>query len=153
MIRFLTVQMHFGVFLALVIVGACNRSTQRIDLVIVGFTATEPNLSNSSFLKAVYKDLGYKTVPGVKVWIAFDKDGNEPIKGYETESDANGDYRIDTNDIPASKDENGYYYLCVHKPGYDRFVQKILIGPFSNYMRNTFLIKSLGEDPDKEDKK
>ncbi len=111
---------------------------------IRGRIDTAPWLSQSCigpYISSI-KD-GETPVQGAKIWLAFDQEGKCPIEGFETRSDEKGYYEIITTDLPAPRERYGDYYLFVEKPGYERYVHNVTVGPYSMFKENTISLKRL----------
>ena len=75
----------------------------------------------------------------VRVLLALDTEGTERVQGTEAVTDKNGNYRISMKSAPPPKD--GGYYLVFIKEGYERFIVRVKLGPWSALQENTISLK------------
>ena len=73
--------------------------------------------------------------------------GQQPVPGYETQTDEAGMYRLETEHLPPSpKDDYGRYYVIVEKEGYRSYEMQMGFGFMNGYLKNTVVLKPLPRD-------
>jgi len=121
------------------------RPTAKYD--VVGFVRTEQGINHSFALSQAQAQGPEPPVAHAKIWLTYDSDGKQPIRGFDATSDETGYYRIRTENIPPATDPDGNYFLVVEKEGYDRLIVPIRLGLLSRYGENTLILKSTENKP------
>ena len=96
-----------------------------------------------SYLLPTLTDLGEgdRALAGAKIYLAFDREGKRPVQGYDTRSDENGLYEIQTSGIPATDRQDAMYYLIVENDGFERISQKTGVRFMGRYLQNSAVLK------------
>jgi hypothetical protein len=111
---------------------------------IVGLVSTRPGGQTFSTASGGIKlESGEVVVEGVRVLLALDEKGTELVQGTEAVTDKDGNYRISMKGVPAPKD--GGYYLVFIKEGYERFIVRVKLGPWSALQENTISLKKISD--------
>jgi hypothetical protein len=83
-------------------------------------------------------------IPNATIYLSSDKEGRKMIKGFDTQSDLQGRYKIVLTNIPKSSTRYGNdYFLIAKKDGYQTVSQAIKIGPLSRYLDNTIVLRPI----------
>jgi hypothetical protein len=111
------------------VLSGCNGNTPDINGTVV-WSQSDP--SDSIMLGEFSMRPEYTPLAGATVLLAVDREGQQPVPGSQTTSDAQGRYTIKTQGLPRSATEYGNdYYLIVMKEGYRSLRVAVTTGPFA----------------------
>jgi hypothetical protein len=124
-------------------IGCSDRSED-----VIGVVGTVPGLAESCISTRVglRKELGEKPIPQAIVYLAYDPNGLRKVKGFETRTGADGQYRLQTSKLSrSSENQTGVYYLVVKKQGFLPLSEEINPGAYSHFVRNSVFLKPTGK--------